>query len=158
MARRKLSKRAFNEIDRGMLGGLLFNARKQRRLTQAQLADAIGRDRPWLSDVETGKITHVPDDDLRALSTALDVNPTDLGRARDRTTGRSYANASVVVGAHERHCDACGRANPWDANFCANCGARLPEEVICPDCDRRNPGDANYCSHCGRTIGSPVLT
>ena len=59
MARRKLHKRAFGEIDRGTLGIFLFNARKRERLTQAQLAEVIGRDRPWLSDVETGKVTHV---------------------------------------------------------------------------------------------------
>ena len=55
VARRKLQKRAFINIDRGVLGGLIFNARRLHSLTQAEVAAAIGRDRPWLSDVETGQ-------------------------------------------------------------------------------------------------------
>ena len=155
-ARRKLHKRAFSEIDRGTLGSLLFNARKQKRFTQAELANGIGRDRPWLSDVETGKITHVPDDDLRSLAAVLDAALEDLVRARDRTAVRPYQLTSPVPGAHERHCASCGRSNPWDANFCSSCGVRLPAEIACSECSRRNPGDASFCAYCGRPLHTAV--
>lgn len=156
MVRRKLHKRAFSEIDRGTLGILLFNARKQKRLTQAELAHAIGRDRPWLSDVETGKITHVPDDDLRALAEVLETGLEDLMRARDRTTVRTHPVTPSLPGAHERYCADCGRGNPWDASFCSSCGARLPAEIVCPECGRRNPGDASFCAYCGRPLRTAV--
>ena len=155
MARRKLHKRAFGEIDRGMLGALLFNARKQKRLTQADLARAIGRDRPWLSDVETGKITHVPDDDLHVLAQTLDLALDELLRARGRIAVRPYV-AAAVGSTHQHYCTVCGRGNPWDANFCASCGARLPAESVCPDCGRPNPADANFCAYCGRLLRNGV--
>ena len=41
MARRKLQKRSFGDIARGSFGGLIFAARKQHGLTQAQLAEKI---------------------------------------------------------------------------------------------------------------------
>lgn len=155
MARRKLQKRAFHEIDRGMLGGMLFAARKQRRLTQEDVAHAIERDRPWLSDVETGKITHVSDDDLAALGNVLRLPQNEVVRARDRTTARTYA-AAVATTAQRRLCPTCGRANAPDASFCSNCGTRMPSEITCPDCARQNPADANFCNSCGRQLGSGV--
>ncbi len=151
MARRKLHKRAFGEIDRGTLGIFLFNARKRERLTQAQLAEVIGRDRPWLSDVETGKVTHVPDEDVHALATALSIAVDDLTRARDRVAIRARA-AAPPQGSRQRRCPACDRSNPVDANYCANCGARLPSEIVCAGCQSGNPPDANYCAHCGRPM------
>ncbi len=155
MARRKLQKRAFHEIDRGMLGGMLFGARKQRRLTQEDVARAIERDRPWLSDVETGKITHVSDDDLEALGSALQLSPDELARARDRTTARTYGAAAATT-AQRRLCPTCSRANAPDATFCSNCGTRIPPEITCPDCARQNPAGANFCNSCGRQLGSDV--
>ena len=158
MAHRKLHKRAFGEIDRGALGSLLFNARKKKRLTQAQLAEVIGRDRPWLSDVETGKVTHVPDEDVHALAIALNMAVDDLVRARDRTAIRSPL-AWVTERNHQRHCPECDRANLIDANFCANCGTQLPSEIVCTECQSRNPLDANFCAHCGQPVpktGAPV--
>ena len=155
MARRKLQKRAFHEIDRGMLGGMLFGARKQRRLTQEDVARAIERDRPWLSDVETGKITHVSDDDLEALGSALQLSPDELVRARDRTTTRTYGAASATA-AQRRLCQTCGRANASDASFCSNCGTRIPSEITCPDCARQNPAGANFCNSCGRQLGNDI--
>jgi len=155
VARRKLHKRAFAEIDRGALGTLVFNARKQRALTQAGLAQAIGRDRPWLSDVETGKITHVPDDDLAALAVALSLSPPDVRAAHERTAGRLRTEVPARLPAGpERQCPVCARISPPDANFCAHCGAALPHEIECGRCGRRNPATANFCAYCGRRMGA----
>lgn len=149
VARRKLQKRAFNDIDRGALGGLIFNARRLHSLTQAQVAADIGRDRPWLSDVETGKITYVPDDDIRALAETLGLDAGQL------TTTRDGARAHLAAGAaafSRRACQVCGHLNPVDANFCSACGTPVPADSKCPACGRHNEAMANFCTNCGRTL------
>lgn len=150
MARRKLQKRAFNDIDRGALGGLIFNARRLHSLTQAEVAAAIGRDRPWLSDVETGKITFVPDDDIRALAHALSLDAQQLTTTRDNV--RKHAAAGAVALGRRLACQVCGHSNPDDANFCSNCGTQVIADVECPACGRLNEAPANFCTNCGRPL------
>ena len=150
MARRKLQKRAFNDIDRGTFGGLIFTARRLHGLTQAEVATAIGRDRPWLSDVETGKITFVPEDDIEALAQTLDLDARQLTTARDGAQSR--LGTVTVTGRWRRACQSCGHLNPDDANYCSNCGTQLPASVECDACGRINDSLANFCTHCGRAI------
>ena len=153
LVRRKLHKRSFGQIDRGPLGMLVFSARKQRRLTQADLALAIGRDRPWLSDVETGKITHVADDDLHALANALSAVFHDLARARERLvlSSRTSATPRPPLGL-ERACQTCVHPAAWDASYCVNCGRVLAEEIACATCGRSNAAPAAYCAYCGSRL------
>lgn len=150
MARRKLQKRSFSDIARGSFGGLVFAARKQHRLTQAQLAEKIERDRPWLSDVETGKITHVLDEDIRALAQALGLDVDQLLGARDRS--RSRLSPDPESNGVRRTCNTCGKANPNTANFCSNCGGQLPADVECPTCHLTNGAKANFCNGCGEPL------
>ena len=150
MARRKLQKRAFNDIDRGALGGLIFNARRLHSLTQAEVAAAIGRDRPWLSDVETGKITFVPDDDIRALADSLCLDAQQLSATRDNA--RTPLAAGGVALGRRLACQVCGHSNPDDANFCSNCGTQVSAHVECPACGRLNEAPANFCTNCGRPL------
>ena len=150
VARRKLQKRAFNDIDRGALGGLIFTARRLHSLTQAQVAAVIGRDRPWLSDVETGKIRHVPDDDLLALARTLGLDAGQLTAARDGAQARLTTGAPGF--GWRRACQVCGHLGPDDANFCSNCGTQAPAATECPACGRRNDTLANFCSNCGRAL------
>ena len=154
MARRKLQKRAFNDIDRGALGGLIFNARRQHSLTQSDVAAAIGRDRPWLSDVETGKITFVPDDDLRALADALSLDAQQLASTRDNA--RTPLAVGAVALGRRRACQVCGHLNPDDANFCSSCGTQVTADVECPACGRLNEAPANFCTNCGRPLRGRV--
>ena len=155
MARRKLQKRAFNDIDRGALGGLIFNARRLHSLTQADVAAAIGRDRPWLSDVETGKITFVPDDDIRALADTLSLDAQQLAATRDNV--RTPLAVGAVALGRRLACQGCGHVNPGDANFCSNCGTQVTADVECPGCGRLNEAPANFCTNCGRPLrGRPA--
>ena len=133
MARRKLAKRSFADIDRGPLGGAIFEARRRRRATQAQLAASIERDRPWLSDVETGKVTHVPDDDLASLAAFLSLDLTSLKAARDSTNSKSNSPRPALPPVHSftRLCMECGYRGEVDAHYCAICGSELPASVAC---------------------------
>lgn len=150
VARRKLQKRAFNDIDRGTFGGLIFTARRLHGLTQAQVASAIGRDRPWLSDVETGKITFVPEDDIQALSQTLALDAQQLASARDGAQSRLGSSTAAVN--WRRACQICGHLNPDDANFCSNCGTQAPANIECDACGGLNDSLANFCMNCGRAF------
>ena len=154
MARRKLAKRSFADIDRGPLGGAIFEARKRREATQAQLAASIQRDRPWLSDVETGKVTHVPDEDLANLAAFLRLNVASLKAARDRTNSRSGPPQPVPppVNLFTRLCPECGYRGEADARYCAICGSELPPSVACSHCGRVCPVGTNYCGGCGKAL------
>lgn len=154
--RRKLQKRSFHEIERGALGAMLFSARKRKRLTQAQLAGQIDRDRPWVSDVETGKITHVPDEDLESVALILELEMGTLRRARARAVPRAAGTSAPPGGTADRDCGVCGSSNPWDANYCANCGTRLPPETSCPSCSRLIRADSKYCAYCGEAVTNPL--
>ncbi len=152
MARRKLQKRSFDDIARGSFGGLIFAARKQHVLTQAQLAEKIERDRPWLSDVETGKITHVLDEDIRALAHALGLDVDQLLSARNRSSSRLSPEPENI--GMRQTCNTCGKSNPSTANFCSNCGEKLPENIECPACHLTNRSEANFCNGCGEPLSS----
>lgn len=154
MARRKLEKRSFADIDRGPLGGVVFEARKRLMLTQAGLASAIGRDRPWLSDVETGKVTHVPDDDLASLAGSLRLDLPELRELRDRLNSRfgPAAASATVRDAIAKVCPTCGYRSELDARFCAHCGRSLPADVQCPQCGRLSMAEAHFCSRCGTAL------
>ncbi len=49
-------------------------------------------------------------------------------------------------------CPSCGRDNPADAAFCANCGAALQHR--CPRCGQTAPADAAFCPNCGFAFAS----
>ena len=154
MARRKLAKRSFADIDRGPLGGAIFEARKRREATQAQLAASIERDRPWLSDVETGKVTHVPDEDLANLAAFLRLNVASLKAARDSANSKSGPPrpAPPPVNLFTRLCPECGYRGEADARYCAICGSELPPSVACSHCGRMCPVGTNYCGGCGKAL------
>jgi hypothetical protein len=150
LARRKLQKRTFSDIDRGSFGGLVFNARKKQGLTQAELAEMIKRDRPWLSDVETGKITHVLDDDIDNLARTLSLDPSQLRGARARSRSRAIPDQNWAT--VRQSCQVCSCPNPNDANFCSSCGSKLRSDVECPTCRHRNEAIANFCNNCGDAL------
>jgi len=58
---------------RGVLGGRMRNLRLQRNLTQAQLAEAIGCQQPWIAKLERGKAAAAPEQ-LRAICQVLGVS------------------------------------------------------------------------------------
>ena len=47
-------------------------------------------------------------------------------------------------------CSACEKANPPDARFCSNCGARLG--LVCAHCSRPNDPDSRFCNGCGKPL------
>lgn len=59
-------------------------ARKSVGMSQAAVAKAIGKSRPWVGLVETGRIKQVSDDDKRAMSAVLGL-PVDGLRLSDET-------------------------------------------------------------------------
>lgn len=48
-------------------------------------------------------------------------------------------------------CPSCRHANPVGANFCQECGFRLPQ--ICASCRSEISPDAKFCRHCGKAVG-----
>ena len=47
-------------------------------------------------------------------------------------------------------CPSCGAENGPRTNFCAHCGAKLPNgRCHCPDCGRTYADDTAYCTNCG---------
>jgi transcriptional regulator with XRE-family HTH domain len=58
---------------RGVLGGRMRNLRHQRNLTQAQLAEAIGCQQPWIAKLELGQAAAAPEQ-LRAICQVLGVS------------------------------------------------------------------------------------
>jgi class 3 adenylate cyclase/tetratricopeptide (TPR) repeat protein len=50
-------------------------------------------------------------------------------------------------------CASCGHANPSDARFCGDCGARLGPEP-CPSCGHENPPGQRFCNSCGSRLES----
>lgn len=60
-------------------------------------------------------------------------------------------------------CSTCGAANPAQAKFCHNCGAKLLSP--CSNCGAEQPPAARFCSNCGYKLGEgtppappPLLT
>jgi cytochrome c-type biogenesis protein CcmH/NrfF len=58
-------------------------------------------------------------------------------------------------------CENCGRVNPDDAKFCADCGADLQQTKIihhstdCPLCGYENTPESRFCAECGAGLGRP---
>lgn len=47
-------------------------------------------------------------------------------------------------------CPNCGAENEPRSNFCARCGAKIPNgRCHCPDCGRTYTDDIAYCTNCG---------
>ena len=57
-----------------------------------------------------------------------------------------------------KKCVKCGQINSDDAQFCNNCGSRLPEDMltkICPFCRAAIPSEATFCQKCGQKQPDP---
>lgn len=155
MSKRKYRKRSFSEIDRGPFGAVVFDARKRRRLTQAEVAHAIGRDRPWVSDVETGKISDIADEDLEGMAVVLGFEVERLRWTRDsHSRMQDLRSIGYTVYVASKSCLHCNHPAEADAKFCGSCGHKLALEVICGSCSRRNSPGSNFCVRCGSSIDS----
>ncbi len=62
------------------------------------------------------------DGDVHAQADALCGKVTTLQEEVDRL------NRMIDTLRHQRRCQECGQVQPSSARFCANCGARLPED------------------------------
>jgi len=60
--------------------------------------------------------------------------------------GQQQPEAATVA------CPKCGTANPADAKFCNNCGAKLGGTIKCPKCATENAVGAKFCSNCGTEL------
>lgn len=61
------------------LGETIRRLRKDNKLTQAQLAEAIGMDESYISKIETGRLSYTPSGDtLRLLAQVLKADSLDL--------------------------------------------------------------------------------
>jgi len=61
--------------------------------------------------------------------------------------GQETAAPAAVVA-----CPECGTANPKDAKFCNNCGAKLSGTISCPNCGHENAAGAKFCNNCGTKL------
>ena len=59
-------------------GSHLRNLRKERRMTQQQLADAVGIDFTYLSKVENGRVAPPSEDTIREIARELQIDSEDL--------------------------------------------------------------------------------
>lgn len=66
-----------DEYVAAVLGARVRTIRQQRGLTQAQLAEQVGVQHPWVSKLERGKLAPTPGR-LRALCLVLAVHPAVL--------------------------------------------------------------------------------
>jgi transcriptional regulator with XRE-family HTH domain len=61
------------------LGETIRRLRKDNKLTQAQLAEAIGVDESYISKIETGRLSYTPSEDtLRLLAQVLKADSLEL--------------------------------------------------------------------------------
>ena len=148
-----MRKRKYAEIDRGPLGTAVFQTRKQRRLTQGELAKRLGRNRPWISNVETGKVTNLQEEDLVGLAAVLNISISSLRAAHEMSAAPSVMGLpGYAVLQSNRHCGACHHLVEPDANYCTHCGAAQPMLVNCPACARPNNPGARFCGRCGAQL------
>ncbi len=155
LSKRKYRKRSFSEIDRGPFGTAVFDARKRQCLTQAEVAKAIGRDRPWLSDVETGKISEIPDEDLEVMARILGFEVERLRWTRDSHSRiQDLRSTGYTVYVASKSCLHCNHPAEVDAKYCGSCGHKLELEVMCGTCSRRNSPGSNFCVRCGSYLDS----
>lgn len=59
-------------------GSLLRDHRKRRRLTQQQLADAVGVDFTYISKVENGRVDPPSEATLQKIASVLEIDPEEL--------------------------------------------------------------------------------
>lgn len=52
----------------------------------------------------------------------------------------------------QRTCTACGHANRPVANFCENCGERLPDQTFCAQCGELFVQGPRFCHACGSSL------
>ena len=150
MARRKYHKRAFAEIDRGRLGTVIFSTRRRIGLTQAQLAAAIGRDRPWVSDLETAKITFISDEDAANIVARLPITEAELSVLRDggpHNYSVRVRNTTIVTPV--TNCAVCNCPREPGAHYCGGCGVALIPDSICSVCGHPNTPASAFCTQCG---------
>ena len=150
MAKRKYRKRAFAEIDRGSLGTVIFSARRRIGLTQAQLAAAIGRDRPWVSDLETAKTTFISDEDAANIVARLPITEAELSVLRDG--GPHHCSVRVrntTIAAPVTNCAVCNCPLEPGAHYCGGCGVALTLDSICSVCGHPNIPVSAFCTQCG---------
>ena len=89
------AKRKYAQIKRGPLGSLIFARRKVLHLTQDELARRLHTSRPWVSNVETGKVKLIQFDELAALAAALGL-PQELVEHRyEKTTNAEPGDPEV---------------------------------------------------------------
>lgn len=61
------------------IGEMIRRLRKEKGLTQAALAKAIGVDESYISKIEANKLSYNPSEDtLRLIATTLDTDPLEL--------------------------------------------------------------------------------
>ena len=151
LAKRKYRKRSFAEIDRGPLGTVIFAARRRIGLTQAQLAAAIGRDRPWISDLETAKITFINDEDAANIVARLPITEAELSLRRGGSPHyRSLrVRSTTVVSPPVTNCVVCNHPRELGAHYCGGCGVALALDSICSVCGRPNASTSAFCTQCG---------
>ena len=153
MVRRKQKKRGYSEIDRGPLGAAIFQTRKQRRLTQMELANRLGRNRPWVSNVETGKVKILNEEDLVGLSAVLRISISSLRAAHDLTAATQVVSVpGYTILQSNRNCLNCHHVVEPDASFCTHCGSGQPMQINCPACARPNNPGARFCARCGSQL------
>ena len=64
-------------MKRNVIGGVLADARRDARLSQAEVARRIGRPQKWVSDVEHGH-AYCRFDDFMSLAIAVGADPAAL--------------------------------------------------------------------------------
>lgn len=87
------------------VGKIIAAARRHRRLTQTELARAVGTTQSWVSEVEQGKDTAQIGKILRTLSylgVRLETGVVPWGEPKTRRSSRTGASLSDIIDAHIR--------------------------------------------------------
>ena len=79
--------------------------------------------------------------------------------------------AAPISGAAGLSCGNCGKENPSDGRFCANCGSALatasepevvtaaaPVKLTCAKCGTENHATNRFCLHCGQVVEQAVAS
>src|SRR5882762_9035611 len=85
------------------VGKIIAAARRHHKLTQTELAQAIGATQTWVSEVENGKETAQIGKVLRALShlgVRLQTGVVPWGAREPTTPERESISLSKIIGAH----------------------------------------------------------
>jgi len=87
------------------VGKIIMAARRHRRLSQTELAQAIGATQAWVSEVEQGKDTAQIGKILRALGylgVRLETGVVPWSEPKSRPSSRAGALLSDIIDAHAR--------------------------------------------------------